>query len=104
MKFYKIHGNKKGLFKLFILTALAVLVVNSIIFIFNFKNMNSNLLIVRSPFLPPPYIIGMVWLLLILGMSYSQWILIKMNTYKKNLFLIPILFIICILYPLTVLL
>ncbi|MBX9838587.1 TspO/MBR family protein [Silvanigrella sp.] len=99
MKFYKIQGNKKGLLKLIISSALIVLFVNSIIFIFNFRNSNSNLELVRSPLLPAPYIIGTVWLFLILCMSYSQWILIKKNSYKNNLFLIPILFIICILYP-----
>ena len=99
MKLFKIQGNKKGLLKLFISTALIVLAVNSIIFIFNFRNSNTNLGIVRSPLLPAPYIIGTVWLFLILCMSFSQWILIKKNTHKNNLFLIPILFIICILYP-----
>ena len=63
---------------------------------------------IRYRLLPPSYIIATVWTILIGLMAYSQWLVynqIKDGRDKKGrkgnwkLYLIPVLFIYCVLYP-----
>lgn len=60
---------------------------------------------IRYRLLPPSYIIATVWTILIGLMAYSQWLVynqIKGRTGRKGswkLYLIPVLFIYCVLYP-----
>jgi len=60
---------------------------------------------IRYRLLPPSYIIATVWTILIGLMAYSQWLVytqIKDGKGGKGLwklYLIPILFIYCVLYP-----
>jgi len=57
---------------------------------------------IRYRLLPPSYIIATVWTILIGLMAYSQWLVynqIKDGKGLWKLYLIPILFIYCVLYP-----
>lgn len=55
--------------------------------------------------LPSSYVIATVWTVLVALMAYSQWLVYsKLSTQKTNqhiwkLYLIPFLFIYCVLYP-----
>lgn len=57
---------------------------------------------IRYRLLPPSYIIASVWTILIGLMAYSQWLVYTILKGRKDnwkLYLIPVLFIYCVLYP-----
>jgi tryptophan-rich sensory protein len=54
---------------------------------------------VKYDMLPPGYVIGTIWILLIGGMAYSQFLVLQKTTNPYIQWLIPMLFVYCILYP-----
>ena len=57
---------------------------------------------IKYRLLPPSYIIATVWTILIGLMAYSQWLVYNQIKGRKGLwklYLIPVLFIYCVLYP-----
>ena len=85
---------KNGLFLLMILFIGTTAIVNA--FLFSNKITGS----VKYKRLPSPFIIACVWTVLIGFMAYSQWLVLQKTTkgsWKR--WLIPLLFIFCVLYP-----
>jgi tryptophan-rich sensory protein len=90
-----------GLYKLVFLFIITTVIINVYTFSNNYQKNNYNNT-KEYPLLPPPYIIAIVWTILIGFMAYSQWIILqktKTNTNNWKRWLVPILFIYCILYP-----
>ena len=68
------------------------LIINSIIFWLGLYSQG-------NPRLPSGSIIGSVWIFLLTCMAIAQWLIIQSCDYKWVHWLIPLLFIYCILYP-----
>ncbi len=95
-----IKPNRQGLIKLFLITLSITTLINGILFTFNINQSFTNPVKAEYPLLPPSWMIGLIWTVLIGFMTYTYWLLVKKTRDQAILFLIPILFLNCVAYPL----
>jgi len=75
---------------------LLTIILNLFIFIFK---LNKNPIKI-NPYLPPGYIIGLIWIIIFGFLGYAYYLLINKNkTYNLGSMSIIILWIFCLLYP-----
>lgn len=86
---------ERSLFQLIIFIFLILCVTNFIIFQFGFEGVTQKKAIMNGSFFPKGYLIGLMWTILVI----LQTISFKKIISKINSFLILILIINCILYP-----
>ena len=97
---FKIKPNRRGLLQLLLISLGITTVINGIIFTFNINQSVTQPIKSEYPLLPPSWMIGLIWTILIGFMAYTQWLLIKKTRDRVLLSLVPILFLNCVLYPL----
>ena len=97
---FDIKPNRRGLSKLFLISLGTTTLINGILFSFNINESVTRPIKPEYPLLPPSWMVGLIWTVLIGFMTYSQWLLIKKTREVTLLSLIPILFLNCVLYPL----
>lgn len=97
---FNIKPNRRGLIQLFLISLAITTVINGILFIFNINQSVTQPIKPEYPLLPSSWMIGFIWTVLIGFMVYTQWLLINKTRDRKLLFLMPILFLNCVLYPL----
>ena len=97
---FNIKPNRRGLIQLLLVSLGITTVINGILFTFNINQSVTQFIKPEYPLLPSSWIIGLIWTLLIGFMAYTQWLLIKKTRDRALLFLVPILFLNCVLYPL----
>ena len=95
MIYDKLH-TKNGLYVLVALFIGITFIINTYLFSHNITGKQIN-----KPLLPPSYIIATIWTILIGLMAYAQWLVMKnkMTSHSWKVWLIPLLFLYCILYP-----
>jgi tryptophan-rich sensory protein len=78
-----------------------VLIVNALIFGFEWSTSSSEQIVASPSFAPPGWIVGAVWTLWFICMAVARWLVIKSesNHGRKARILIDILIISCLLYP-----
>jgi len=91
---FEILYTKNGLYLLVALFVGISFMMNAYIFSRNISGKRRNLSL-----LPPSYIIAIVWTILIGLMAYSQWLVMKIAKRSWKVWLIPLLFLYCVLYP-----
>jgi tryptophan-rich sensory protein len=72
-----------------------IIVVNTIIFSYKL-NISKNQ--INNPYIPPGYIIGIIWIIIFGLLGYVHYILRNQNNIFESLFIIFLL-IFCVLYP-----
>lgn len=79
-----------------------VLLVNSLIFSFEWSTSSSESLVESPSFAPPGWVVGLVWTIWFIGLAISRWIIRKkeISYFSSALLSIDILIISCLLYPL----
>jgi tryptophan-rich sensory protein len=97
---FNIKPNRRGLIQLFLISLAITTVINGILFTFNINQSVTQPIKPEYPLLPSSWMIGFIWTVLIGFMVYTQWLLINKTRDCKLLFLMPILFLNCVLYPL----
>ncbi len=97
---FNIKPNRRGLIQLFLISLAITTVINGILFTFNINQSVTQPIKPEYPLLPSSWMIGFIWTILIGFMVYTQWLLINKTRDCKLLFLMPILFLNCVLYPL----
>ena len=97
---FNIKPNRRGLIQLFVISLGITTVINGILFTFNINQSVTQPIKPEYPLLPSSWMIGLIWTVLIGFMAYTQWLLIKKTRDRKLLFLVPLLFLNCVLYPL----
>jgi tryptophan-rich sensory protein len=97
---FKIKPNRRGLLQLLLISLGITTVINGIIFTFNINQSVTQPIKSEYPLLPPSWMIGLIWTILIGFMAYTQWLLIKKTRDRVLLSLVPILFLNCVFYPL----
>ena len=95
-----IKPNRRGLIQLLLISLGITTVINGILFTFNINQSVTQPIKPEYPLLPSSWMIGLIWTVLIGFMAYTQWLLIKKTRDRALLFLVPILFLNCVLYPL----
>lgn len=97
---FNIKPNRRGLIQLLLISLGITTVINGILFTFNINQSVTQPIKPEYPLLPSSWMIGLIWTVLIGFMAYTQWLLIKKTRDRKLLFLVPLLFLNCVLYPL----
>ena len=97
---FNIKPNRRGLIQLFVISLGITTMINGILFTFNINQSVTQPIKPEYPLLPSSWMIGLIWTVLIGFMAYTQWLLIKKTRDRKLLFLVPLLFLNCVLYPL----
>jgi tryptophan-rich sensory protein len=97
---FNIKPNRRGLIQLLLISLGITTVINGILFTFNINQSVTQPIKPEYPLLPSSWMIGLIWTVLIGFMTYTQWLLIKKTRDHALLFLVPILFLNCVLYPL----
>ena len=97
---FNIKPNRRGLIQLFVISLGITTVINGILFTFNINQSVTQPIKPEYPLLPSSWMIGLIWTVLIGFMAYTQWLLIKKTRDRALFFLVPILFLNCVLYPL----
>ncbi len=97
---FNIKPNRRGLIQLLLISLGITTVINGILFTFNINQSVTQPIKPEYPLLPSSWMIGLIWTLLIGFIAYTQWLLIKKTRDRALLFLVPILFLNCVLYPL----
>jgi len=97
---FNIKPNRRGLIQLLLISLGITTVINGILFTFNINQSVTQPIKPEYPLLPSSWMIGLIWTVLIGFMAYTQWLLIKKTRDHALLFLVPILFLNCVLYPL----
>lgn len=97
---FNIKPNRRGLIQLLLISLGITTVINGILFTFNINQSVTQPIKPEYPLLPSSWMIGLIWTVLIGFMAYTQWLLIKKTRDRALLFLVPILFLNCVLYPL----
>ncbi|MEY2865772.1 MAG: tryptophan-rich sensory protein [Candidatus Methylopumilus sp.] len=97
---FNIKPNRRGLIQLLLISLAITTMINGIIFTFNINQSVSQPIKPEYPLLPPSWMIGLIWTILIGFMAYTHWLLIKKTRDRILLSLVPILFLNCVLYPL----
>lgn len=77
-----------------LIPVILALIMNGIIYIFKLYKKNNN------KYLPPGYIIGIVWIFILALLGYSHYLLYSINNISIGSIAIAILITFCILYPL----
>lgn len=85
----------------YLLGAVAVaLVVNGLLFVFDLRGGGqAQRDRAQFPLLPPPWVIGAVWTVLLSVMAWVQARLVRRTQERTVLWLVPVLFLNCLLYP-----
>ena len=89
---FNIKPNRRGLIQLLIISLGITTVINGILLSFNINQSVTQPIKPEYPLLPPSWMIGLIWMILIGFMTYTQWLLIKNTRNPTLLLLIPILF------------
>ena len=88
---FNIKPNRRGLIQLLIISLGITTVINGILFSFNINQSVTQPIKPEYPLLPPSWMIGLIWTILIGFMAFTQWLLIKKTRDRILLSLIPIL-------------
>ncbi len=97
---FSIKPNRRGLIQLLVISLGITTVINGILFTFNINQSVTQPIKTEYPLLPSSWMIGLIWMILIGFMAYTQWLLIKKTRDQIMLSMVPILFLNCVLYPL----